>query len=75
MKITPEHYEMMRVAIEPLIDNEELALYMRAGLTQKRYRWDLWRRAGLLQFTCDVLYEYANDDHIDTALRKITNTE
>jgi hypothetical protein len=24
---------------------------------------------------CDTLYSYLNDDHIDTALRHITNTK
>lgn len=74
MKITPEHYEVMREAIEPLINETERKSYEAAGLSQKRYRWDLWRKAGLLKFTVGELYQYLDDTHIDTALRKITNT-
>lgn len=44
--------------------------YMELGLTSKRYRWDLlW----LSRFEVVELYDYLNDDHIDTALRKIVS--
>jgi hypothetical protein len=50
------------------------------NLTAKRWRWDLlWRakRVGFLpdRFIEDTIYSYANDDHIDTALRHITATK
>jgi hypothetical protein len=38
---------------------------------EKRFRWDLFHVAGLNNYACDTLYTYLNDDHIDTALRKI----
>jgi hypothetical protein len=45
----------------------------------KRYRWDLFWYAQRVanpfgpstKWVCDVIYPYANDDHIDTALRSI----
>jgi len=37
----------------------------------KRFRWDLFHAAGGTKFACDTLYDYLNDDHIDTALRAI----
>jgi len=71
MKMREEHYAYLQKAIAPL-DTEELRSYYRnAGLSDKRYRWDLHYRAGLAKWTCDELYPYLNDDHIDTALRKI----
>jgi hypothetical protein len=36
-----------------------------------RLRWDIAHRAGLTSWFCDEIYSYADDDHIDTALRKI----
>lgn len=35
---------------------------------EKRFRWDLLRAS---KFDLKSVYEYAYDDHIDTALRKI----
>ena len=76
MKMTKEHYAEICEALDKL--NEEYSLkdaeakYMEAGLTPKRFRWDamyaISRKAGPVRF--DPLYEYLNDDHIDTALRK-----
>jgi hypothetical protein len=37
----------------------------------KRFRWDMFRLGGLTSWTCDTLYPYLNDDHIDTALRHV----
>jgi len=73
MKIRPEHYEYMRAACATVIaEHPELkSMYTDSGLSDMRFRWDLARRAGLMTWICDNLYSYANDDHIDTALRRI----
>ena len=71
MKITPEHFETMRAAIAPLDTEEHRAQYKSAGLSDKRYRWDLSYAANLTRFFCDTVYKYADDSHIDTALRRI----
>ena len=35
----------------------------------KRFRWDAARKAGLITFITQTLYEYMDDSHVDTALR------
>lgn len=82
MKIKPEHYAYMEQALanpkpcekyahQPL---PELENYLAAGMTARRYRWDLSYWTGLSKWICENVYQYANDDHVDTALRKITGT-
>jgi hypothetical protein len=73
MKIQPEHYERMRAAIEIVLDSHPTvaAEYQAAGHSLKRLRWDVARAAGLVPYMCATLYSYANDEHIDTALRRI----
>lgn len=74
MKITQEHYEAMREAMRPLgmvIPDHRQWLYGQPKVkdVEKRLRWDLLyasRYDGVKD-----LYTYLNDDHIDTALRKI----
>ena len=78
MKINPEHYATLKNAIDSAIAdaNKPLAsfaiTYKEAGLSDKRFMWD-WFRASKLSsvWICDVIYPYAADPHIDTALRKI----
>lgn len=79
MKVTPEHFEILKSAIEA-VDLEEYREKYRNGDIRnadavkdinKRYRWDLYyfaaRQVGSLP---DSTNGY-NMDHIDTALRKI----
>ncbi len=79
MKITPDHFRTLSHAIYQAQQGmDTLDEYVNQhGLTAKRWRWDLlWRarRLGFLpeRFVVDEIYSYANDDHIDTALRRIT---
>ena len=80
MKITPEHYQTLcRAIYRSQQGMETLQEYEQHGFTPKRWRWDLlWRaeRLGFLpdSFVIGTLYAYVNDDHIDTALRRITGT-
>lgn len=69
MKITPEHYEHMRNAIGALPIDAVRA--HKLTVTDKRFRWDLAHAAGLTPWICGNIYQYANDSHIDTALRAI----
>lgn len=79
MKIKPEHLELMRQSITPHDTPFRRERYKAAGLSDKRYRWDLFFYAEKKrnpnqpdsQWVCDVLYTYLNDNHIDTALRSI----
>ena len=82
MKIKQEDYETLSKAIEEVVRNFPIATlehYAANGLSPMRFRWDCLHKAGQMGylpdgFLCKVLYAYANDDHIDTALRRITNT-
>lgn len=76
MKIKPEHYQHMLEAIRPLAPRlaehrEKLKGDPRVKDIEKRVRWDAFNAAGLTRWSCDTLYPYLNDDHIDTALRTI----
>ena len=71
MKIQASHYGHLAAAVTPLDTAERRAAYVAAGLSDKRYHWDLTYAAGLTPWICSTLYPYLNDDHIDTALRRI----
>jgi hypothetical protein len=73
MKIKVEHMAHMRSAIELALKAHPEARdqYKEAGLSAKRFRWDALNKAGLTPWLCSDVYSYANDSHIDTALRAI----
>ena len=83
MKIKPEHIEYMRgviaagVAIPSRAHRPlpKLADYLAAGMSAKRWRWDVLYYVGLSSWLVEHVYPYANDEHIDTALRHITDTK
>lgn len=85
MKMTAEHFELLRAGITRLqADYPDCTpeAYAAQGLSGMRYRWDCLRAAHRKGYIPDPfsgldglrLYAYLNDDHIDTALRKITGT-
>ncbi len=74
MKMKPEHFEAMRARIAPLDTAERRAQYRTQCTSLRAYQWHLVRAAGLIPFVCDKLYEYLNDDHIQTALNRIIPT-
>lgn len=78
MKIKPEHLDYLRVKFTGFIQrNPEECARARAALApysgdiDKRMRWDMLRAAVGFEWVSDNLYTYANDDHIDTALRAL----
>lgn len=71
LKIKPEHYEHLRAAVAALDTPQARAKYAAAGLTTKRYQWDLTYAAGLTTWVCDTLYKYLDDSHIQSALNRI----
>ncbi len=75
MKIKPEHIEVMFHAIGNASKAPTRATYRELGLSAMRWRWDVARSAGLTPFFCKEIYQYANDNHIDTALRSILGDE
>lgn len=76
MKIDPKDYQYMKDAI---LRNADLIPAFRAKIAtdprvkdaEMRLRWDLAYYSDLSQFFCSVVYKYANDSHIDTALKRI----
>jgi hypothetical protein len=82
MKIKEEHYEYIKNAIDTLIakhggDKWKDAVikdYKSNGLSSKRCRWDFFHAStpNTSKWICENIYPYANDDHIDTVLRKVT---
>ena len=80
MKIQFHDYKILFDAIQQVRrNNPEMTLdyYVKNNLGKdhaKRWRWDLLYAAGKFMpqhFVCDVLYQYLNDTHIDTALKNI----
>jgi len=71
MKVKPEHVAHIAAAIKPLDTHELRKAYADGQLAARRYRFDLLYRAKLSPWLCDNVYKYANDDHLDTAVRHI----
>lgn len=80
MKIKPEHYEHLKLALLTLLEKGKTdaryteAYYATHGIGTdhaKRFRWDLMYAAGLSPWISDILYSYMDDTHIDTALKHI----
>lgn len=76
MKIKGELFERLRNMVESSPLFPDLLEYRDRGLSDMRYRWDcLWaiNSHDRGEWFAEV-YQFANDDHVDTALRKITGT-
>lgn len=82
MKMTTEHFDALKAAIEPLDTPERRRAYIEGRFPRSdkvkdldtRYRWDLFWYSGGYRHIKDPLAlngcEYI-DTHIDTALRRI----
>jgi hypothetical protein len=80
MKMNKEDFRILSEMIIPLRKEAYLIeqAYKKQGVSNKRFRWALLHiaderraKAGQERFVTTVLYEYLDDTHIDTALRKI----
>lgn len=75
MKMLPEHFDELKMLIECIDTPDRRVMYEAFGITydSTRYRWDcVWavpREARTPLF--DRIYAYADDTHIDTALKRI----
>lgn len=74
MRIIPAHYDYIKAAVLGNPHAPTLPDYLARGLTEKRWRWDLLWAAKISPWISANVYPYANDEHIDTALRKILRT-
>lgn len=79
MKVTGEHLANIKQAFSETFTQVQLADHMKAyadaGYTERRARFDaFWavnKRSQLLKDTVRSIYEYANDDHLYTALKQV----
>jgi hypothetical protein len=73
MKMQTAHFDHIAEKIATLDTPALRAAYRDAGLSLKRYQWDVTWKAGLSAYICKTLYPYLNDDHIQTALNRIVS--
>lgn len=72
MKIKPEHAAQVSKLIEVLVAENAREIEKHAAkVSPKRLRWDVFNLAVPYDPLIKKIYEYANDDHIDTLLRQI----
>ena len=77
MKIKTEHYNYMFMAVmglgKPQIISirDDVEQNPKVKDVEKAFRWALIHVAIPSKWICDNLYSYANDDHIDTALKAV----
>jgi hypothetical protein len=80
MKIKPEHYEALKSAVHRVLDDHPHAAaeYDKKGLSPTRFRWDALHSSRVMHTQHSDghslghhIYKYANDSHIDTALKHI----
>ena len=73
MKITKDDYNRLQTLMTPILDKYAYLIpkYKNAGLTITRYASDLYNAAGLYDAIGRDLYEYLNDNNIETALKRI----
>lgn len=74
MKISPQDYQELKSLLAPLFPKlaahrEILKQDKRVKDLEKRLRWD-WFWAAKCGNWANKVYKYANDEHIDTALRR-----
>ena len=76
MKISNEHYTLIKTAIIPLLPKipghrEHVIAEGKFRDLELRIRWDVLHSVVSSNWICANLYPYMNDDHIDSAMRKI----
>lgn len=83
MKIKPAHFDKIKEMIEALLSKhgrDQIILKYETGDfprsekvkdLQTRFNFDLYHFSGALGAVASEVYEYANDEHIATALKRI----
>lgn len=87
MRIKPDHFNALKVGVDRVLAEQpsvSAQSYLDQGLSNMRFRWDALLAAisygyvdidGETKYPIGNLYRYCNDNHIDTALRRITGTK
>ena len=76
MKMTTEHFTILEAAMNKSMQEGAMLPFDTSEWTNMRFRWQ-WMHETKIDgqrssaWVCDHLYPYLNDDHIDTALRRI----
>ena len=71
MKITKQHYNTLKIAMDKIINDDIKSDYKKADFCKISFAWDVAYRAGLGTFVWINLYDYLDSWDIDTALLKI----
>lgn len=71
MKITKQHYNTLKTAMDKIINDDIKSDYKKADLSKTRFAWDIAYSSGLGNFIWNNLYEYLDGWDINTALLKI----
>ena len=80
MKIKEEHFNLIQekffIARVDIIKHKEylLSIKDKPGAPKdlnKRLRWDVMNKLIGSKWICDNIYPYANDEHLDTVLKKV----
>lgn len=75
MKMTKEDFDELKIRIDKVLAHPKcplFSLYKERGLSEKRYRYDLFWAARQFDETKNMWrYSYLNDDNIYTALKKL----
>lgn len=78
MKMRPEHFALLKSECEAVLRARPTmrSSYKDKGRSITRLRWDVVGAIRVdgktgIQWVCDELYHYLNDDHINTALKAI----
>jgi len=80
MKMTEEHYNELYDMCADQHGNSDLAViydgYVWEGKSAMRFRWDIFWAIPIERRTpwTEKVYKYLNDDHIDSALKKIVKS-
>lgn len=71
MKVKPEHYNHIKEEILKVHSTALQQAYTINNISHRGYCFDLLYRAKLSTWLCDNVYNYANDAHIYTAVKRI----
>lgn len=75
LKISPEHIQILREAMQPFLNRTTAEVYADAGLSEKRYRWDaFWsacKHTPTLNDTVREIYKTCDDTHLDSVFRML----
>ena len=83
MKIKPHHFDKLKSTIATFLaahgEKEAILKYETGDFPrseqvkdlQTRFNFDLYHASGASKLVVDEIYQYANDEHVATALRKI----